>query len=611
MASDANATVPSDTIQILRPSVPDDNRIISSPRVGDGFFAQVSNNPFFTAGLGLAGFGAVLAVAQKGVRHGASLIKRRLLVDVEINVKDDSYQWFLHWMTIQQRRLLSGASTKTILPQGSQSEKVGILESLLRRFTPGLHHLSIKTEKIQYPNGSVQTQFALIPGPGRHILRYKSAFMLVNRVRETKSMDLQMGKPWETVTLTTLYSQRHIFEDLFLEAHRLAQRSVEGKTIVYTARTSSWERFGEPRRKRPLESVILDEGVKERIVADLKDFLHSEKWYYDRGIPYRRGYLLHGPPGSGKSSFIQALAGELDYNIAILNLSERGLTDDRLSYLLTIIPKRTLVLLEDVDAAFSNRRTQSEAEGYRGANVTFSGLLNALDGVASAEERILFLTTNHVERLDRALVRPGRVDMTVRLGEATRYQAAQLWDRFYGEIDEKGTNKTRFLGELEKLGTIEAEGGPTPDAAKMTSTASLQGLFLYNKDNMQGAIAMASELRPHPQKAYKMRPRRKQYKYMEDLMRASPHIKPSRIKAFRHSGRIYRCSKYVKEALENKPWETYSIVHLLKTVESETVKDGDDGGEAHGDEHGCAKGAPWRSPETGGDGDDGACGGDD
>lgn len=436
----------------------------------------------------------MLAVAQRGLRQGASLLKRRLLVDVEINVKDDSYQWFLYWMTVHQRRQLSAASTKTDVAKRIQSEGVGVVESMLRRFTPGLHHLSIQTEKIQFPNGSVQTQFALIPGPGRHLLRYKNAFMLVNRVRETKQTDA--GKPWETVTLTTLYSQRYVFEDLFLEAHQLAQKSVEGKTIVYTARTSTWERFGEPRRKRPLESVILDKGFKEGIVADLKDFLRSERWYYDRGIPYRRGYLLHGPPGSGKSSFIQALAGDLDYNIAMLNLSERGLTDDRLNYLLTIIPKRTLVLLEDVDAAFSNRRTQSEADGYRGANVTFSGLLNALDGVASAEERVLFLTTNHVERLDSALVRPGRVDMTVRLGEATRHQADELWDRFYGDMDREGTNKFRFLGELERLGIIEAQKGSPPNPANMTSTAALQGLFLYNKDNMEGAVAMAPSLKP-------------------------------------------------------------------------------------------------------------------
>lgn len=366
----------------------------------------------------------------------------------------------------------------------------------MRRFTPGMHHLSIETEKIEHPNGSVHTHFALIPGPGKHVLRYKNAFLMVNRVRETKSMDLQMGKPWETITLTTLYSQRHIFEDLFTEAHTLAQQSTEGKTIVYTSRGTSWEKFGDPRRKRPLDSVVLDRGIKERIVADIADFLASSKWYYDRGIPYRRGYLLHGPPGSGKSSFIQALAGSLDYNIAILNLSERGLTDDRLNHLLTIIPRRTLVLLEDADAAFSNRRAQSDADGYRGANVTFSGLLNALDGVASAEERLLFLTTNHVSRLDEALVRPGRVDMTVRLGDATRYQVGELWDRFYGELDAEGTFKALFIARLEELGIVEDGQGRLRDPRLRTSTAALQGLFLYHKGDMEGAVGMAEGLLP-------------------------------------------------------------------------------------------------------------------
>ena len=231
----------------------------------------------------------------------------------------------------------------------------------------------------------------------------------------------------------------------------------------------------------------------------MKDFLSSSKWYYERGIPYRRGYLLHGPPGSGKSSFIQALAGELDYNIAILNLSERGLTDDRLNYLLTVIPTRTLVLLEDADAAFANRR-QADGDGYRGANVTFSGLLNALDGVGSAEERLLFLTTNHVERLDAALVRPGRVDMTVRLGEATRWQAGMLWDRFYRDLDEHEQFKRAFLSKLESLGIIKSEQGQDLVSRNRTSAAALQGLFLYNKGNMEGAIATAPGLIPEHQR---------------------------------------------------------------------------------------------------------------
>jgi chaperone BCS1 len=238
-----------------------------------------------------------------------------------------------------------------------------------------------------------------------------------------------------------------------------------------------------------LDSVILDEGVKDKIVSDVQDFLSSAKWYHERGIPYRRGYLLYGPPGTGKSSFIQALAGHLNYDIAILNLSERGLTDDRLNHLLTVIPQRTLVLLEDVDVAFANRR-QTDADGYQGANVTFSGLLNAMDGVGSAEERVIFLTTNHVNRLDEALIRPGRVDMTVRLGEATVYQIGQLWERFYGDTDTK--YKQQFLTRLHENGVLT---DPVQGASR-TSMAALQGLFLYNKGNPQGAIDMAWQLAP-------------------------------------------------------------------------------------------------------------------
>jgi chaperone BCS1 len=188
------------------------------------------------------------------------------------------------------------------------------------------------------------------------------------------------------------------------------------------------------------------------------------------------------------------LAGELDYDIAILNLSERGLTDDRLNYLLTMIPARTLVLLEDVDAAFSNRRLQTDTDGYQGANVTFSGLLNALDGVASSEERIIFLTTNHVERLDEALVRPGRVDMTVRLGEATRYQVEQLWDRFYGELGHSARYRQIFCEKLSSLGAIDIDDSRRSISSRGTSTAALQGLFLDNKGNMKGAIESADRL---------------------------------------------------------------------------------------------------------------------
>jgi mitochondrial chaperone BCS1 len=387
-------------------------------------------------------------------------------------------------MTLHQQQQLVGKSGR------DATAKKGLVEFLLQKLTPTMRQLSIETNKVTLPNGSLKTHFALVPGPGRHFMRYRNAFIMVNRQRQDNAINMQTGRPWETVTLTSLYSQRHVFEPLFREAHEIAAKSHEGKTIIYNSWGADWQKFGNPRRKRPLESVILDAGVKERIVSDVQDFLASSKWYHDAGIPYRRGYLLHGPPGTGKSSFIQALAGHLDYDIAILNLSERGLTDDRLSHLLTKIPPRTLVLLEDVDVAFG-RRTQTTPDGYQGANVTFSGLLNALDGVASAEERIIFLTTNHVDQLDEALVRPGRIDMTVRLGEATRYQVEQLWDRFYGSMDTDGKHQQLFCTKLIELGLLHSDRG---QAKVAMSTAALQGLFLYNKDNMVGAIEMAEQL---------------------------------------------------------------------------------------------------------------------
>ncbi|KAL4810010.1 BCS1 N terminal-domain-containing protein [Aspergillus unguis] len=460
----------------------------AQPTGDGGLLAQFTDNPFFTAGFGLAGLGVGARFAQRGLRRGADLIRRRMLVDVEITYKDESYPWFLKWMTLYQQSQLSASR--------AAASRTGFVDTILDKLTPRMRHLSIDTKKIQHSNGAIDSQFTLVPGPGRHVIRYKNAFIFVNRQRESKAQDLTTGRPWETITLTTLYSQRHIFEDIFTEAHNYFAKAHEGKTTILRAETASWTPLGEPRRKRPLDSVILDAGVKERIVDDVKDFVSSATWYYDRGIPYRRGYLLYGPPGTGKSSFIQALAGELDYDIAILNLSERGITDDRLNRLLTIVPKRTIVLLEDVDAAFSNRRTQTDEDGYRGANVTFSGLLNALDGVGSAEERIVFLTTNHVERLDEALVRPGRVDMTVRIGELTRSQVTSLWERFYGNLDTDGSHQKAFLEKLQGLGLIEDENGHKADKSRSTSAAALQGLFLYNKENMEGAIAMAEGLIP-------------------------------------------------------------------------------------------------------------------
>lgn len=448
----------------------DDGMAASSPQVSplltlDALF----DNPLFAGGVGLASLGAAAAVIRKGGLVALGAARRRLLANVEIGKQDAAYPWILTWLS-----------------QPRQSP--GFIASRLTR----IHKFSVTTTTTSAggagASGPTQAHFLLQPGYGRHIVKFENVYVAVNRERQSTA-NMNTGEPHEVVQLTTLWAHRHAFEAIFHEAHRLAAEANEGKTLVYSARGIEWTLLGDPRKKRPLGSVVLDEGVKERIVTDVQDFLSRQQWYVERGIPYRRGYLLFGPPGGGKTSFIQALAGELDFSVAMINLSEMGMTDDKLAHLLMRLPRRSLLLLEDADAAFVNRR-QRDSDGYSGATVTFSGLLNALDGVAAGEERIAFLTTNHVDRLDAALIRPGRVDMMVQIGEASQYQAARMWDRFYGDVDVDGSGRERFLRRLGDLGLF---GEP---CGRHVSTAAIQGLFLRHKDDMDGAIAAADALAP-------------------------------------------------------------------------------------------------------------------
>ncbi|KAJ2796321.1 Complex III assembly protein translocase and chaperone, partial [Coemansia helicoidea] len=134
----------------------------------------------------------------------------------------------------------------------------------------------------------------------------------------------------------------------------------------------------------------------------------------------------------------------------------------------------------DIDAAFGRARQLSDQAAYQQSMVTFSGLLNALDGVASSDERIIFMTTNHIERLDPALVRPGRVDVKVLLGNASAHQIRCMFVRFYG--DDSGALAQEFA---------EALRGHT------VSTAQLQGHFVVHKRDAQCAVDNVGTLFGH------------------------------------------------------------------------------------------------------------------
>ncbi|XP_043931170.1 mitochondrial chaperone BCS1 [Protopterus annectens] len=364
------------------------------------FVVALKDNPYFGAGFGLVGVGTALALARKGAQYGMIAFRRHYMITLEVPSRDKSYQWLLSWISHYAKRT---------------------------------QHLSVETSYLQHDSGRISTKFDFVPSPGNHFIWYQGKWIRIERNREKQMIDLHTGTPWESVTFTALGSNRNIFFNILSEARELALQQQEGKTVMYTAMGSEWRQFGFPRRRRPLRSVVLEKGVVEKIVQDVMDFISTPKWYIERGIPYRRGYLLYGPPGCGKSSFITALSGELQYSICLMSLSDRSLSDDRLNHLLSVAPQQSIILLEDVDAAFVSRDLAAEnPSAYQGmGRLTFSGLLNALDGVASTEARIVFMTTNHIDRLDPALIRPGRVDVKQYIGYCSHWQLAQMFQRFY------------------------------------------------------------------------------------------------------------------------------------------------------------------------------------
>ena len=384
----------------------------------------------------------------------------------------------------------------------------------------------------------------------------------------------------EKLTITVLGRSTKPLKDLIVESRDIYfERQTSMTNIRRPAPKeqrgrgrSAWNKVAS-RPSRPMATVVLDDKQKATILRDMNEFLHPKtpRWYANRGIPYRRGYLFFGPPGTGKTSLSFALAGVFGLDIYCLSLSEITLTEEDLILLFNSLPKRCVVLLEDIDSAGVLRKTQpddkevpktdeskegekkqkaanieddkpkdlestsstnasqaqvspplpppnptdaaatalataitkaiesatsksadantdTDTKGPRSRRgpprpsnptqpsqtttadgttvkpgVTLSGLLNAIDGVASQEGRVLVMTTNYPDRLDPALIRPGRVDLKVRFDLAGKKEVRELFLRMYDvdDDDEEERSGKRRGGVVKRISEVipGGEGG--------------------------------------------------------------------------------------------------------------------------------------------------------
>ncbi len=291
----------------------------------------------------------------------------------------------------------------------------------------------------------------LQPRSGWIGISYQGAYIAIHRhdlkvtdLQNTQLITLVTMRSWQPQMLTWLTT---LEVNYHLEAP-LTVRLIGGTISIVRTQT-----------KRRRETLAIDAQIEHELFSDLDRFLKSRDVYRQRGIPWRRGYLLYGPPGTGKSSLIQSIASYYDRQLVSLSLTD--MDDSALLRAWSEITDTSVIALEDIDSVFDGRRPLGE--------LSFSALLNTLDGAGAVEGSIAILTTNHRDRLDPALIRPGRCDREFVLGYLTAESCEKMFDCFF-----PNSELTEFISQ--KLGNYQV------------APAAWQN-YLQCQDNAQQAIA--------------------------------------------------------------------------------------------------------------------------
>lgn len=253
---------------------------------------------------------------------------------------------------------------------------------------------------------------------------------------------LKMKIKLDNGTKENIENKKSILTSFIKDAKKFCNTKKDSEILCKILRNGGWFKLT-TLPKRSLSTIYLPEKQKEDIFKDLKKFYSLKEEYIKLGIPWKRNYLLEGAPGTGKSSLIFALASELNLNIYIINLGPK-VDDSVLMSAVAAIPKNTILLLEDIDSLFVDRKPNDSNKSL----VSFSGILNILDGMARKSGLVTFLTTNYKEHLDKALIRPSRVDFMMRFCKAEKEQIEEMYNNFFPE---KKSNFKKFYKKVECL----------------------------------------------------------------------------------------------------------------------------------------------------------------
>ncbi|GKV32707.1 hypothetical protein SLEP1_g41294 [Rubroshorea leprosula] len=233
-------------------------------------------------------------------------------------------------------------------------------------------------------------------------------------------------------------------------------------------------------------TLAMDPKKKAEIIEDLDNFVQQKDFFQRVGRTWKRGYFLHGPPGTGKSSLVAAIANHQRYNIYDLQLQSVR-SDAELRRILTSTTNRSILLVEDIDCSTKASRDRTKIRDEKeelgqgeldhrlsssDPGITLSGLLNFTDGLWSSfgDERLIIFTTNHKDKLEPALLRPGRMDLEIYMGYCT-FAAFKQLAKSYLQIDDNHHLFTAIENLLEQVSVTPA------DVAQQLMTKNFLGIF--------------------------------------------------------------------------------------------------------------------------------------
>ena len=360
---------------------------------------SILHNPVVTGLSFTALLGATAYQLRNIPRIVASGTLRFLTVELTVTSTDASFDWVDRWLAHQP-------------------------------YTKRAKMLTLRAHQddaIQLHGDTPDSNWALSPGPGLHMFWWRKRPVFLDRHYLSKEGgdDSRRGKPVEMLRFRTVGRSQKIIRRLISDVRDFSLTSDRVAIRVWADRY--WNNV-RGKSHRHLDTIILRDGQIERIVSDMSWFRDARQWYSQRGIPYRRGYLFVGPPGTGKTSLVMGLAGHFNRPICVLSLSTVN-DDTELFSAFNEAPPNAIILIEDVDCAFpAQTREASDKETGR---LTKAGLLNAIDGITTPDGRIFIMTTNYPERLDAALVRPGRADVHERFDYLAPTEQERMGARFY------------------------------------------------------------------------------------------------------------------------------------------------------------------------------------